>query len=184
MKNEGLNASEIRRRNLIREVARLNPPTLERLAELTESPAGYYSQVKHEHRNMGDAVARRIEKALELPYGYMDVLHDSNLSEPSDEVRPALSSSPPTADAVLHRAIEALADRATQRDAPTGERSMARAVAAFNALYGRDLSETEGWMFMAILKAARASQGDFRADDYIDMAAYAALAGEAAGKAQ
>jgi hypothetical protein len=63
---------------------------------------------------------------------------------------------------------------------PEGERSMARCVAAFNALTGHQLTEREGWMFMAMLKASRAQAGALNLDDYVDGAAYFALAGECA----
>ena len=71
-------------------------------------------------------------------------------------------------------------DRASQRDAEDGERSMKRCVEAFNALEGTNLTETQGWKFMVMLKMARSVSGDFTADDYEDMAAYAGLAGESA----
>jgi hypothetical protein len=78
----------------------------------------------------------------------------------------------------LDTASEQLEDRASQRDAPDGERSMRRCVEAFNALYGTALTETQGWQFMSLLKKARAAQGEYRADDFVDDVAYAALAGE------
>ncbi len=81
---------------------------------------------------------------------------------------------------LLQAAIDAIGNRAAERDKPDGERSMRRAVESFNALHGTTLSETQGWQFMAILKMARASTGKLRIDDYIDQAAYAALAAESA----
>ena len=61
---------------------------------------------------------------------------------------------------------------------------MAATVAAFNALEGTRLSEAQGWRFMQALKLARAAaserNGTHNADDYLDGAAYAALANEAA----
>jgi hypothetical protein len=80
----------------------------------------------------------------------------------------------------LERGVKHMRDRAVQRDSDTGERSMARAVAAFNAQEGTNLTEAQGWRFMIQLKYARAVNGVFVADDYEDMAAYAGLAGEAA----
>ena len=85
-----------------------------------------------------------------------------------------------TAPDILQAGIDAMAQRAAVRDLPDGERSMCRAVAAFNALTGRDLAEVDGWLFMVILKAARSTAGAHHLDDWTDMAAYAALAGEAA----
>lgn len=81
---------------------------------------------------------------------------------------------------ILQRAAQHIADRATLRDLPEGERSMHRAVIAFNALTGAALSERDGWLFMAVLKASRATAGAHNEDDYEDGAAYFALAGEAA----
>ena len=81
--------------------------------------------------------------------------------------------------AMLNKAAAAIGDRASERDQES-ERSMATCVAAFNAMYGKDLTETEGWMFMTVLKMSRAKQGSYQEDDYVDMAAYCALAGESA----
>lgn len=84
----------------------------------------------------------------------------------------------------LTLASEALSNRASARDTPDGERSMQRTVDAFNAIYDTELTETQGWQFMVLLKAVRGSQGSFLADDYVDQVGYAALAGEsAAGEA-
>lgn len=80
----------------------------------------------------------------------------------------------------LERGVKHMRDRAVQRDSDAGERSMARAVAAFNAQEGTNLTEAQGWRFMIQLKYARAVNGVFVADDYEDMAAYAGLAAEAA----
>ena len=82
---------------------------------------------------------------------------------------------------LLNAAAATITSRAKQRDdEQQGERSMGATVGAFNALYGTNLSETQGWMFMVILKAARARQGDLNMDDYVDGSAYFALAGESA----
>lgn len=77
----------------------------------------------------------------------------------------------------------AIEQRAVQRDLRDGERSMARTVAAFNALTGGSLSERDGWIFMVALKAAHATAGGHQLDDYTDGAAYFALAGECAERA-
>ena len=80
----------------------------------------------------------------------------------------------------IRAAAKAIVDRANQRDSPDGERSMKRAVEAFNHLRGVDMSELDGWIFMLVLKMARAAEGDFNPDDYVDAIGYAALAGECA----
>lgn len=88
----------------------------------------------------------------------------------------------PTVRSILEKGIKHERDRAATRDAPDGERSMRKTVQMFNILYGLDLSEEQGWAFMVLLKQARGSQGQFNVDDYEDMAAYAALQGEAGYK--
>ena len=85
-----------------------------------------------------------------------------------------------TAESILEAGAQHMRDRAATYDAPSGERSMEKTVTMFNALTGHGLTETEGWHFMQILKMVRASQGDYRADNFEDGAAYAALAGESA----
>lgn len=83
-----------------------------------------------------------------------------------------------TAPDILRQAAQTIDDRAAERDLEQ-ERSMGRTVAAFNSLSGYNLSERDGWLFMVILKAARAtSTPTGNPDDYIDLAAYGALAGE------
>ncbi len=86
---------------------------------------------------------------------------------------------PVTAGEMLKRGQDILEQRGKQRDSDDGERSMKRTVDAFNALFGKDLTEVEGWMFMVCLKAARSAQGGFNLDDYEDGMNYFALAGEA-----
>ena len=81
---------------------------------------------------------------------------------------------------MLQEAAETLKQRAILRDTPEGERSMARCIEAFNAMYGAELTEEQGWMFMVMLKAARSANGQPHPDDYVDGAAYFALAGESA----
>ena len=83
---------------------------------------------------------------------------------------------------LLEKAAGHLKDRAATYDKPEGERSIGAAVKAFNAVTGDGLmdSEERGWLFMAILKMVRSQQGNYRADNYEDLAAYSALMGEAA----
>lgn len=57
------------------------------------------------------------------------------------------------------------------------EQHMKQITEAFNVLTGQDLTIRQGWLFMVILKVARAANTD-NLDTFIDMAAYAALAGE------
>ena len=82
------------------------------------------------------------------------------------------------AHGILQNAAAEMLDRAASRDTPKGERSMGRCVKAFNAMFGMELTETQGWQFMELLKMARSVGGEFRLDDFTDGVAYAALAGE------
>lgn len=82
----------------------------------------------------------------------------------------------------LNKADIHLKDRAALRDSEDGERSMKACVEAFNALTGHYLLESQGWLFMELLKAARSMQGAYHEDDYEDGVAYAALRAEAAYK--
>lgn len=63
------------------------------------------------------------------------------------------------------------------------ERSMARIVSAFNTITGNDLTETEGWEFMKVLKSVRMFTTDCPSDDtFMDAVAYATLQAECAMK--
>jgi len=83
---------------------------------------------------------------------------------------------------ILAVAVREMKARETLYDTPGGERSMANTVAIFNIACGTNLSEEQGWKFMSCLKLVRSEQGDFQLDNYVDLAAYAALCGEAAVK--
>ena len=85
------------------------------------------------------------------------------------------------AEQFLRNGADVLADRGKEYDKPEGERSMARTVAAFNAITGKDLSEAEGWAFMALLKMVRQWQnpGRYHEDSAIDGVNYSALMAEA-----
>ena len=85
---------------------------------------------------------------------------------------------------ILEKAAQHMKDRAATYDKPEGERSMGATVEAFKAITGHELTEEQGWLFMALLKAVRSQQGGYRADSYEDGAAYFALAGEAAAGAR
>lgn len=82
------------------------------------------------------------------------------------------------ANEILTKAAQHLAERAKTYDRPEGERSMGKTVQMFNALTDGEITEEQGWLFMAILKMVRSQQGDYKADNYEDGAAYFALAGE------
>jgi len=91
-----------------------------------------------------------------------------------------MAPSKSTAADILRQAADTIEQRGAERDQEGGERSMGRAVDAFNALFGHNLTETEGWQFMVCLKMARSAEGAYQPDDHTDQAAYSGLAAEAA----
>ena len=103
--------------------------------------------------------------------------YHENKKKYADVAQPAL-----TAASMLTAALGHMEDRAKTYDAPGGERSMGKTVSAFNAITGLELTEEQGWLFMEILKQVRSQQGNYRADNYEDMVAYAALRGECAAR--
>ena len=85
-----------------------------------------------------------------------------------------------TAQSILNAAAGHMQARAATYDKPEGERSMGKAVQAFNAIAGRDLSEAEGWLLLAVLKNVRLFQRPgYHADSAEDAVAYGALLAEA-----
>lgn len=86
------------------------------------------------------------------------------------------------ASEILRAGAGHMEDRAKTYDAPGGERSMEKCVAAFNTITGAELTPEQGWLFMVLLKMVRSQQGGHRADNYEDGAAYVALMGEQAAK--
>ena len=85
-----------------------------------------------------------------------------------------------SAEALLTAAANHMAERAVTYDQPGGERSIARTVEAFNAITGKTISESDGWLFMQILKDVRdRSRKDAHRDSLEDSIAYAALKAEA-----
>lgn len=88
----------------------------------------------------------------------------------------------PAAPELLGRAAAHMHDRASTYDTPGGERSMGKAVAAFNAITGNKLTESEGWLLMQVLKDVRLfTRSEYHADSAEDCISYAALKAEAKG---
>ena len=75
-------------------------------------------------------------------------------------------------------ASTSLAKNARLRDQPAGERSAERAAAILSAWTGMTWNEADVWRCLLAVKMSREIQGDFHADDYVDMAGYSALLGE------
>lgn len=86
------------------------------------------------------------------------------------------------AEQFLTHASELMRERGMQYDKGQ-ERSMPRAVNAFNAITGNSLTEEEGWLLMQCVKMVRQSNTEgFHQDSYEDEIAYAALKAESAQK--
>ena len=85
-----------------------------------------------------------------------------------------------TAPQLLNKAASIMEERGKQYDKPEGERSMGKCVAAFNIITGHDLSESEGWLLLQVLKDVRLwQQPGYHQDSAEDCIAYAALKAEA-----
>lgn len=85
-----------------------------------------------------------------------------------------------SAPELLTRAADLMAERGKQYDQPAGERSMGRAVSAWNAITGKTITEAEGWLLMECVKNVRLWQRPgYHADSAEDGIAYAALKAEA-----
>jgi len=84
-------------------------------------------------------------------------------------------------EALLRAAQGKIGDRIAEYDQPHGERSAGPTVLAFNAITGRNLTESEGWLFLQLLKDVRqwSNPNEYHPDSAIDSVAYAALKGEA-----
>ena len=120
---------------------------------------------------------------LEGPERCADSFEEVEAMEAYADIKAEIAR-PIGADEILQVANEAIAQRGVMYDS-TGqqqERSMGKVVAMFNALTGHELTNEQGWKFMCLLKLARSEQGEFSLDSFIDLAAYAALAGEEAAK--
>ena len=85
-----------------------------------------------------------------------------------------------TAEQFLSQASDLMVERGKQYDQPSGERSMGKTIAAFNAITGRELTEAEGWLLMSLVKRVRQfSNKGYHQDSAEDAVAYAALEAEA-----
>lgn len=126
-----------------------------------------------------------VDEAAELagPEQSADSFDEVEATEAYDDIKAEIAR-PTDADEILQIAEETIAQRGVMYDS-TGqqqERSMGKVVTMFNALTGHELTIEQGWKFMCLLKLARSEQGEFSLDSFIDLAAYAALAGEEAAK--
>ncbi len=114
----------------------------------------------------------------EHPNATRPTIFGTHLAPPEDVPQ---TLQPLTAPRLLKRAQDVMEQRAAEYDKPEGERSVAAAVVALNAILGRSaLTEAEGWLFMELLKNVRLfSAPGYHADSGLDGIAYSALKAEA-----
>jgi hypothetical protein len=121
-------------------------------------------------------------QCMGAPQGPLWDLHGPLLEESTGVVVEPTKPEPITAASILDEAQKQMVQRGQLRDQPSGERSMEKIIATFNALTGHKLTEAEGWEFMILLKLVRGRQGKFNKDDYVDAGAYSGLLGECEAK--
>ena len=113
------------------------------------------------------------------PYDVTGYFVEAEKAYPVSTSRPI--AQPISVYGIIRQQEAIIRERGAERDRDT-ERSMASCVSGFNAIYGKDLTEEQGWAFMVILKMARTRTGAFREDNYVDGANYFAFMGEAASQ--
>lgn len=103
-------------------------------------------------------------------------------SERMNEHQLAMERDTPKAAQILNEAVATMVERGKSydKDGNGAERSMDKIVAMFEVLTGIKMTPAQGYKFMACLKLARSEQSEHKEDNYLDGAAYMALAGEAA----
>lgn len=115
--------------------------------------------------------------------------HPEELPFIDDEPKPSLNDtyaeiekvrqSHRTASEIADSALKHIRERAETYDQPTGERSAAKTAKAFNAITGKDITESEVWLLLQLLKDVRQwSREDYHQDSAEDCIAYAALKAE------
>lgn len=72
LSNRGMDIKDIRRENLLGLIREIGDGEIAELARKTGQDPSYLSQIKNGHRNLGNAAARNLEKALEKPKGWLD----------------------------------------------------------------------------------------------------------------
>lgn len=108
---------------------------------------------------------------------------DEHVLEDSVSLEPVVEMPPVMAAELLGRAAAHMHERGKTYDDPEGERSMGKAVEAFNAITGHILTESEGWLLLQVLKDVRLfTRSAYHADSAEDCIAYAALKAEARGE--
>ena len=119
-------------------------------------------------------------KASELPPDYYVPPPPESVPLAPDFPLPRPQLPDNSAAGILQEGLDVLIQRGQEYERLEGERSMEDVVNAFNVVYKKGLTVTEGWMFMVMLKMVRQHQSPGKRDTYVDGANYFALAGEEA----
>jgi len=83
----------------------------------------------------------------------------------------------------LRVASETMKERGETYDISEKERSMESTIKAFNVITGENLTESDGWLLMLILKQVRQwSSPPFHKDSALDSVAYSSLLAESLEK--
>lgn len=157
-------------------------PTNETRDDVREAEA--IALLKKEWENKNTPITNEfIEKMRALGYELVEIpeIDEEELLNPISFGE--VSNNPNTAPQFMEKALQHMLDRAATYDQPDGERSMSKTVEAFNAITGRDLDESEGWLLMQLLKSVRLfTSTTFHQDSAEDNIAYGALMAESRKK--
>ena len=117
---------------------------------------------------------QRTTKPEELPF----IDDEPSINDQYAEIE-KVRQSHRTASEIADSALKHIRERAETYDQPTGERSAAKTAKAFNAITGKDITESEVWLLLQLLKDVRQwSREDYHQDSAEDCIAYAALKAE------
>ena len=129
----------------------------------TNKSDGVFSLPKSEPCDISNWVEIREEGSLNDQYAEIEKVRQSHR----------------TASEIADSALKHIRERAETYDQPTGERSAAKTAKAFNAITGKDITESEVWLLLQLLKDVRQwSREDYHQDSAEDCIAYAALKAE------
>lgn len=85
--------------------------TLKEFADFADMDASQVSQLKNRHGNIGDNIARKLEKKFKKPKGWMDVQHEGMIKDVdspyviSDNENPITTESPDHSDELILRLL-------------------------------------------------------------------------------
>ena len=139
-------------------------------------PSGIWSDTILSNIKGRDIFWQRHTQPEELPF-----IDDEPLQSLNDQYAEIekVRQSHRTASEIADSALKHIRERAETYDQPTGERSAAKTAKAFNAITGKDITESEVWLLLQLLKDVRQwSREDYHQDSAEDCIAYAALKAE------